>query len=73
MKQETGRYVGISAGALRRGGSAGLGVITERKPDIAVGRRTHLMRIRHETVQTSTNTDMQVPAHITYKSRRCDC
>lgn len=73
MEQETGQYVGISAGALRRRGSAGLGVITERKPDIALGRRTHLTRVRHEAVQASTTADEQVPAHITYKSRRCDC
>ncbi len=73
MKQETGQYVGISAGALRRRGSAGLGVIMKRKPDIAVGGRTHLTKIRHETVQTSMHADMQVAAHITYKSRECDC
>lgn len=42
MKQETGQYVDSGAGALKGRGSAGLGVITERKPDIAFGRRTHL-------------------------------
>lgn len=43
MQQEAGQYVSSSVGAIKRRGSAGLGVITERKPDIAVGRQTHLM------------------------------
>lgn len=43
MKRETAQYVGSGAGALKRRGSAGLGVITERKPDIAIGRQAHLV------------------------------
>lgn len=42
MQQEKRQYVN-NAGALKRRGSAGLEVITERKPDIAVGCWTHLI------------------------------
>lgn len=45
MRQETGIHVGSRAAALKRRGSAALGVITERKPDTAVKRRTHLIRL----------------------------
>lgn len=37
------KQVNMSAGALKKRGSAGLGAITEHKPDIAIGRWTHLI------------------------------
>lgn len=62
MWPETGQYVGSSAGVLKRGGSAGLGVITECKRDLAVLRWTHTRdRIRDKTIHISANADMNTP------------
>lgn len=63
MRPETGQYVGSSAGALKRGGSAGLGVITECKRDLAVERWTRTRdRIRDKTIHIRANVDMNTPA-----------
>ncbi len=64
MKQETEQS--CSGGALKRRGSARLGVITARKPDTAYGRQTHLIGL-DKMLHTSTTADMQKPAHNKYK------
>lgn len=60
MKPETAQYVSSSAGALKRRGSAGLGVIMEHKPDMTVGRRTHLTGLKRCT---------QAQMHITCRRK----
>ena len=69
MKPETAQYVSSSAGALKRRGSAGLGVIMEHKPDMTVGRRALLKTL---DVKRCTQAQMQTCKypHIQYNMQK---
>lgn len=67
MKRERGLYVDSGAGALKRRGSAGLGVITERNPDIAVKRQTHLIGLDIKRCTQAQMQTLQVPTQTEAK------